>query len=198
MNVRIVVAVAGFLLANVAVGERLTLTSEQTLRVDFQVRRPFYLEPDVVYIGFDNSSIANWIGTVRCSLFLESQLIGVSTNSTVREVVGPVSLHPAGVWRSSASLFAFGTPTTVDFGDMFSGLSTGSIELVIESGAVSFDREGVQVVLLQATNFAGGYVVEPFPTIMSVAIVPEPIAFVLIGTAVALLGLYRRRGVDPA
>ncbi|WP_428305045.1 hypothetical protein [Lacipirellula sp.] len=196
MTIRgIVILVVGLLLSDSAVGELLQLTSGQALRLDFELHGPFDQEPDVLFLGFDNSVIANSVGTVSFSLYIESKLLGVTVNSLVGQINGPVGLHPAGLWKSSMSSFTSGTPTIVDFGSAFSGYRTGRIELAIESGDLLFNPEGLQVVLVIANDFAGGTVVEPLPRITSVAIVPEPAGALLAMLALIGLASLRHRAV---
>jgi hypothetical protein len=153
-----------------------TLTADHVLRVDFQIVGPLSQTPDVFWLGFGpDPPIANAIGSNYASLYHASHLLGEYTSSLPGDIVGPIGLHPAGIWKSADSLFDFGSVTTVDFGTLFEVGEVGHVNFSIESGSLTFDTEDVQLVHAVAADFALSYLVSPLPVITSISVVPEPI-----------------------
>lgn len=60
-------------------------------------------------------------------------------------VVGPLTLDPAGVFRTEDSVFRLLDPAIADFSSLWDGLGTATIELDIQTGTLEVDPDQVRV-----------------------------------------------------
>lgn len=67
-------------------------------------------------------------------------------------VVGPLTLDPAGVFRTEDSVFRLLEPAIADFSSLWDGLGTARVELDIQTGTLEVDPDQVRVVWGVATG----------------------------------------------
>jgi hypothetical protein len=165
-------------------GEEVTLTPNHTLRIDFQINGPFEQAPDALSLGWEHSPVeVDRIGSRHAALYRGPDLVGENVESSFGDATGLLSLNPSNAWRTADSLWNFGLPSTVDFGNLFTEPQSGHIDFFIDAGRMSFNTDNIHLAQILGTAWDSGFLIEPAPIITNVAIVSEPSAVLLVGMA---------------
>ncbi len=164
-----------------------TLTPEETLRVEFITTPPFNHVPDTLELGIGMVEVLSPYTYLSSSLYDDTDLLGTDIFSVFGNHTGMLGLYIAASWKSPESLSDFFDPAVIDFTSIRDGSIQGIINFTIATGAIEFDLESVEITATHATDPASGHVIMPKPVITSVQIVPEPGSMLLLGLGGILL-----------
>jgi hypothetical protein len=164
--------------------ETITLNSEETLRVTFNVTPPFDYTPDVIQFQLGEVNIASPLTSLSGSLYNGQTLLGTDTAGIFAQYfgnnTGKLSLYTAAQWKSSASPFIYDNPAIIDFTSILNGTINGRVDFRIQTGSMTINLDEIQLSMIQAKGINWGTESLPAPVITSIDVIPEPATWLLL------------------